>query len=184
MSFTIKKPTMKLSIYWIFILFLLPPFLLNRSDLFIICDLWHLAQLVMVCIMAFYYFVNYRARNTIVNAVLCYYIVAIISSYLNGYSINTIKWDIASDLGIVLVIYLLFNKNKEKALYYLSKILWLYLLINTLVMLIWPNGIASGRIGQIVWFLGGKNNILPCVNDEYMERMIQYFHLTANDFGC
>lgn len=39
---------MKLSIYWIFILFLLPPFLLNRSDLFIICDLWHLAQLVMV----------------------------------------------------------------------------------------------------------------------------------------
>lgn len=64
MSFTIKKPTMKLSIYWIFILFLLPPFLLNRSDLFIICDLWHLAQLVMVCIMAFYYFVNYRARNT------------------------------------------------------------------------------------------------------------------------
>ena len=128
MSFTIKKPTMKLSIYWIFILFSLPPFLLNRSDLFIICDLWHLAQLVMVCIMAFYYFVNYRARNTIVNAVLCYYIVAIISSYLNGYSINTIKWDIASDLGIVLVIYLLFNKNKEKALYYLSKILWLSLI--------------------------------------------------------
>ena len=163
MSFIIKKPTMKLPIYWIFILFLLPPFLLNRSDLFIICDLWHLAQLVMVCIMAFYYFVNYRARNTIVNAVLCYYIVAIISSYLNGYSINTIKWDIASDLGIVLVIYLLFNKNKEKALYYLSKILWLYLLINTLVMLIWPNGIASGRIGQIVWFLGGKNNILPWI---------------------
>ena len=163
MSFTIKKPTMKLPIYWIFILFLLPPFLLNRSDLFIICDLWHLAQLVMVCIMAFYYFVNYRARNTIVNAVLCYYIVAIISSYLNGYSINTIKWDIASDLGIVLVIYLLFNKNKEKALYYLSKILWLYLLINTLVMLIWSNGIASGRIGQIVWFLGGKNNILPWI---------------------
>ena len=98
--------------------------------------------------MSLYYFVNYRARNTIVNAVLCYYIVAIISSYLNGYSINTIKWDIASDLGIVLVIYLLFNKNKEKALYYLSKILWLYLLINTLVMLIWPNGIASGRIGR------------------------------------
>ena len=163
MSFTIKKPTMKLPIYWIFILFLLPPFLLNRSDLFIICDLWHLAQLVMVCIMAFYYFVNYRARNTIVNAVLCYYIVAIISSYLNGYSINTIKWDIASDLGIVLVIYLLFNKNKEKALYYLSKILWLYLLINTLVMLIWSNGIASGRIGQITWFLGGKNNILPWI---------------------
>ena len=163
MLFTIKKPTMKLPIYWIYILFLLPPFLLNRSDLSIICDLWHLAQLVIVCVMAFYYFLNYRARNTIVNAVLCYYIVAIISSYLNGYSINTIKWDIASDLGIVLVIYLLFNKNKEKALYYLSKILWLYLLINTLVMLIWPNGIASGRIGQIVWFLGGKNNILPWI---------------------
>lgn len=163
MSFTIKKPTMKLPIYWIYILFLLPPFLLNRSDLSIICDLWHLAQLVIVCVMSLYYFVNYRARNTIVNAVLCYYIVAIISSYLNGYSINTIKWDIASDLGIVLVIYLLFNKNKEKALYYLSKILWLYLLINTLVMLIWPNGIASGRIGQIVWFLGGKNNIVPWI---------------------
>ena len=114
MSFTIKKPTMKLPIYWIYILFLLPPFLLNRSDLSIICDLWHLAQLVIVCVMSLYYFVNYRARNTIVNAVLCYYIVAIISSYLNGYSINTIKWDIASDLGIVLVIYLLFNKNKEK----------------------------------------------------------------------
>lgn len=120
MSFTIKKPTMKLPIYWIYILFLLPPFLLNRSDLSIICDLWHLAQLVIVCVMSLYYFVNYRARNTIVNAVLCYYIVAIISSYLNGYSINTIKWDIASDLGIVLVIYLLFNKNKEKALYYLT----------------------------------------------------------------
>lgn len=163
MSFTIKKPTMKLPIYWIYILFLLPPFLLNRSDLSIICDLWHLAQLVIVCVMSLYYFVNYRARNTIVNAVLCYYIVAIISSYLNGYSINTIKWDIASDLGIVLVIYLLFNKNKEKALYYLSKILWLYLLINTLVMLIWPNGIASGRVGQIVWFLGGKNNIVPWI---------------------
>lgn len=163
MSFTIKKPTMKLPIYWIYILFLLPPFLLNRSDLSIICDLWHLAQLVIVCVMSLCYFVNYRARNTIVNAVLCYYIVAIISSYLNGYSINTIKWDIASDLGIVLVIYLLFNKNKEKALYYLSKILWLYLLINTLVMLIWPNGIASGRIGQIVWFLGGKNNIVPWI---------------------
>lgn len=163
MSLTIKKTTMKLSIYWIYILFLLPPFLLNRSDLSIICDLWHLTQLVIVCIMTFYYFVNYRARNTIVNAVLCYYIVAIISSYLNGYTINTIKWDIASDLGIVLVIYLLFNKNKEKAMYYLSKILWLYLLINTLVMLIWPNGIASGRIGQIVWFLGGKNNILPWI---------------------
>lgn len=163
MSFTIKKPTMKLPIYWIYILFLLPPFLLNRSDLSIICDSWHLAQLVIVCVMSLCYFVNYRARNTIVNAVLCYYIVAIISSYLNGYSINTIKWDIASDLGIVLVIYLLFNKNKEKALYYLSKILWLYLLINTLVMLIWPNGIASGRIGQIVWFLGGKNNIVPWI---------------------
>lgn len=163
MSLTIKKPTMELSIYWIYILFLLPPFFLNRSDLSIICDLWHLTQLVIVCIMVLYYFVNYRSRNTIVNAVLCYYIVAIISSYLNGYSINTIKWDIASDLGIVLVIHLLFNKNKEKALYYLAKILWLYLLINTLVMLIWPNGIASGRIGQIVWFLGGKNNILPWI---------------------
>mgnify|MGYP007077727224 CR=1 FL=1 len=30
-------------------------------------------------------------------------------------------------------------------------------------MLIWPNGIASGRIGQIVWFLGGKNNIVPWI---------------------
>ena len=29
-----------------------------------------------------------------------------------------------------------------------------------------------------------SSNVHKCVNDEYMERMIQYFHLTANDFGC
>lgn len=163
MKLEIKKPTLKLSIYWIFVLFLLPPFLINRPDLSIICDLWHFAQLLVFCIMALYYFVNNKAKNPVVNAVFVYYIAATISSYLNGYSINTIKWDVVSDLGIVLIIYLLFTQNRKKALFYLSKILWLYLLINTFIMLIWPNGIASGRIGQTVWFLGGKNNILPWI---------------------
>ena len=29
-----------------------------------------------------------------------------------------------------------------------------------------------------------SSNVHKSVNDEYMERMIQYFHLTAKDFGC
>ena len=29
-----------------------------------------------------------------------------------------------------------------------------------------------------------SSNVLKCANDEYMERLIQYFHLTAEDFGC
>lgn len=29
-----------------------------------------------------------------------------------------------------------------------------------------------------------SSNVHKCVNDEYMEKMIQYFNLTAKDFGC
>ena len=45
----------------------------------------------------------------------------------------------------------------------LSNIFLTYLLINTVTMIAFPRGIASGRIGQTVWFLGGKNVILPWI---------------------
>ena len=86
-----------------------------------------------------------------------------ISTIHSGYSINTIKWDIAADVGIAVGAYLLIRRNRGMFLNAVSTILFCYLMINTMTMILFPGGIASGRIGQIVWLLGGKNNILPWI---------------------
>ena len=163
MTVSIKKPTMKISVYWIFILFLMPAFLTYRRDLSMLCDAWHFMQIPVVIVGMIFYITKYRASNKIVNAVIIYYVMAIVSSYFNGYTINTIKWDITADLGIVLFAFIALKRNEKAFLNCLSNIFLTYLLINTVTMIAFPRGFASGRIGQTVWFLGGKNVILPWI---------------------
>lgn len=163
MTLSIRKPTMKISIYWIFILFLMPTFLTYRRDLSVLCDVWHFLQIPVVIVGSIFYITKYGAANKIVNAIIVYYVVATGSCYFNGYTVNTIKWDITADLGIVLFAFMLLKRNGRAFLNCLSNIFLTYLLINTVTMIVFPHGIASGRIGQVVWFLGGKNNILPWI---------------------
>lgn len=163
MTVSVRKPTMKISVYWIFIIFLMPTFLTYRRDLSVLCDAWHFLQVPVVIVGTIFYITKYRASNKIVNAIIIYYIVAIVSCYFNGYTVNTIKWDITADLGIVLFAFMSIKRNGKAFLNCLSNIFFTYLLINTVTMIVFPHGIASGRIGQVVWFLGGKNNILPWI---------------------
>lgn len=152
-----------LSKYIFFFIMLLPTFLTYRSDLEMICDGWHILQLVVAVFALLVYVVKYRFDSITVNCVIFYYVIAIISSIYSGYSINTIKWDIAADIGVAVGAYLLMRRNQRTFLDAVAKILFAYLIINFIIMILYPNGIASGRIGQIVWFLGGKNNILPWI---------------------
>lgn len=163
MSVSIRKPTIKISVYWFFIVFLIPAFLTYRSDLSILYDAWHFLQIPVVIVGIIFYITKYRASNKIVNAIIIYYLVAAGSCYFNGYTVNTIKWDITADLGIALFAFAFLRRNEKAFLNCLSHIFLLYLLINTATMIAFPNGIASGRIGQNVWFLGGKNVILPWI---------------------
>ena len=161
----IKKTYTKIALskYIFFFVMLIPAFLTYRADLEIIYDGWHILQLLITVGIVLIYVFKCRFDNIIVNCALIYYVFAIISSFYNGYSINTIKWDIAADIGISIGAYLLMKRNRRNFLNVIANILFVYLIINTITMLIYPGGIASGRIGQIVWFLGGKNNILPWI---------------------
>lgn len=163
MTVSIRKPTMKISVYWSFILFLMPAFLTYRRDLSMLCDAWHFLQIPVVIVGITFYITKYRASSKIVNVIIIYYVIAVISCYFNGYTVSTIKWDITADLGIVLLAFMFLKRNEKAFLNCLSNIFLTYLLINTVTMIAFPQGIASGRIGQIVWFLGGKNNILPWI---------------------
>lgn len=163
MTVSIRKPTMKISVYWSFILFLMPAFLTYRRDLSMLYDAWHLLQIPAVIVGIIFYVSKYRASSKIVNVIISYYVIAVVSCYFNGYTVNTIKWDITADLGIVLLAFMFLKRNEKAFLNCLSNIFLTYLLINTMTMIVFPQGIASGRIGQIVWFLGGKNNILPWI---------------------
>lgn len=163
MSISVRRPTMKISVYWVFILFLMPAFLKYRRDMAMLCDAWHLLQIPIVIVGCIFYIAKYRASNKIVNAIIIYYMVATVSCYFNGYTVNTIKWDITADLGIVLFAFMFLKRNEKAFLNCLSNIFLTYLLINTVTMIVFPHGIASGRVGQVVWFLGGKNTILPWI---------------------
>lgn len=152
-----------LSKYVFFFIMLIPAFLTYRADLGALYDGWHMLQLFIALCAFIIYVVVYRFDNITVNCVLSYYIIAMISTIHSGYSINTIKWDIAADVGIAVGAYLLIRRNRGMFLNAVSTILFCYLMINTMTMILFPGGIASGRIGQIVWLLGGKNNILPWI---------------------
>lgn len=152
-----------LSKYVFFFIMLIPAFLTYRADLGALYDGWHMLQLFIALCALIIYVVVYRFDNITVNCVLSYYIIAMISTIHSGYSINTIKWDIAADVGIAVGAYLLIRRNRGMFLNAVSTILFCYLMINTMTMILFPGGIASGRIGQIVWLLGGKNNILPWI---------------------
>lgn len=152
-----------LSKYVFFFIMLIPDFLGYRSDLRVLYNGWHMIQLAITLCALLLYVGKYRFNNITVNCVLIYYVIVAISCYYNGYSINMIKWDIASDVGIVIIAYLLIKQNYGHFLSALSSILFAYLMINTATMLVFTNGIASGRIGQTVWFLGGKNTVLPWI---------------------
>ena len=163
MVMRVTEKKILISKYLFFFILIIPAFLIYRTDLRTLYAGWHLIQIPIAVIAIFYYAVKYRFDNIIINCVLIYYFFACISCFLSGYSLNTIKWDLASDIGVSVVAYLLMKKNQKSFINCLAQILFVYLMINTVVMLLYPEGIASGRVGQIVWFLGGKNNIIPWI---------------------
>ncbi|NJP41559.1 O-antigen ligase family protein [Oscillospiraceae bacterium HV4-5-C5C] len=163
MTVSIRKPKLKISVYWFFIIFLIPAFLTYRSDLSILYDAWHLSQIPIAIVCIIYYIIKYKATNKTINSIIIYYIIAIASCYFNGYTANTIKWDITADVGIVLLAFMFLNRNSKAFLNWLSHVFFVYLLINTVTVIVFPSGIALGRIGQTIWFLGGKNVILPWI---------------------
>lgn len=146
-----------------FFIMLMPSFLAYRSDLRMVYNGWHIVQLLIAVFFVLIYVVRHRFDNLTVNCVSLYYAIAIISSVYSGYSVYIIKWDIVADIGVAAGAYLLMKKNQRNFLNVMANILFVYLIINTITMFLYPGGIASGRIGQIVWFLGGKNNILPWI---------------------
>ena len=161
----IRKTDTKLLVskFAFFFIMLIPSFLTYRSDLRMVYNGWHIVQLLVTRYFVLIYVTRHRFENFTVNCVLFYYALAIISSLYSGYSVNTIKWDIVADIGVAAGAYLLMKKNQRNFLNVVANILFVYLIINTITMLLYPGGIASGRIEQIVWFLGGKNNILPWI---------------------
>jgi O-antigen ligase len=82
---------------------------------------------------------------------------------MNGYTLISIIWEIVPDIGISLFVYKAMRLSKQNYINIAFKIITIYIIINFLTMILFPEGIASGRIGQTMWFLGGKNVILPYI---------------------
>lgn len=147
-----------LSKYVFFFIMLIPAFLTYRADLGALYDGWHMLQLLIALCALMIYVVVYRFDNITVNCVLTYYIIAMISTIHSGYSINTIKWDIAADVGIAVGAYLLIRRNRGMFLNAVSTILFCYLMINTMtndfisrwncIWQNWTNCLAFGREKQ------------------------------------
>ena len=158
-----RKLVVKISKNYLLILFLMPVFLIYRSDLSIVCDLWHYVQLAVVCYLLIDYFVIQQYSSQIINLLLLFYGVVCVSCIVNSASPMNIIWEMVPDVGICLFIYKAIKKNSCDFIHVAANIFFAYNLINLLTIVLFPEGIASGRIGQVNWFLGGKNVVLPWI---------------------
>lgn len=143
------------------LVFLIPNFLQYRSDLRIILEIWRMVQFLYTFILLLDYCIYKKLSNKLVNAVLLFFLISLIACMYNGISVNAILWDYLPLIGISIFISSKMKMNKIAFLRTSSTILTIYVLINWFVLIIFPSGIALGRIGQLIWFVGNKNTIIP-----------------------
>lgn len=163
MQLRIRKNMKTVPFYWLIIIFLQPAFLGYRSNLSIVYDLWHYIEFIAMLYLLVCYVIRDRFKCRIINYILIYYGWMCISCFVSGSTPIMIVWELAPGVGISLYVYYAMKRNTRHYLDFACRTLIIYIVINVITMVLFPDGIASGRIGQTMWFLGGKNVILPFV---------------------
>lgn len=120
-----------------------------------------MVQLLYTVILFIDYCVYKRFSNKMVNAVFLFFLISMMSCMYNGMHATAILWDYLPIIGLSIFINTKMKSNKIGFLKTSSFFLSIYVLINWFVLIIFPNGIALGRVGQLIWFLGNKNTIIP-----------------------
>lgn len=152
---------LKISVYpLISIIFLIPDFLQYSSSLHDVFIAWRIIQVIAFALLAVRYFVkNYK--NMLVNCMILLYAWIAFSCILHGNTIYSFIWLMAPDLGLAFIASEAVQEKKDSYIHAMMNIMIGYVLLNALTIILIPQGLASGRIGQINWFLGSKNGYLP-----------------------
>ena len=149
--------------FLLIILFLMPAFLPYKDDLVMLCDAWRLLQIAATVFLLLRYFTTPRIHNNGVNLIILYYAWVSVACLANGESPGLIRWEIIPDIGISLFANAAMHKSKERFFKSAACVFVVYVFINWISMWVYPDGIASGRIGQPFWIIGTKNNAIPYV---------------------
>ena len=148
--------------YLLPILFLIPEFLNYREDLSAVLSVWRVAQLGAAAVLTADHILH-REKHLITNLVFLLYGLMTFSAYVNGgiESIKSLFWLTVCGIGTVMYVTRAAERSLDRFIAYTRAILFGYVFANLAVMIFCRGGIASGRIGQTIWLLGGKNVILP-----------------------
>ncbi len=149
--------------YLLLFIFLIPSFLQYRADLTFVYNIWRYIQLAYTAYLLCIYIFQKKCANKMVNVIVMLYLWMTVTCVLNGLSVFSILWDAVSAIGLAIFVYYKSSKNLIAFLESGKFIFILYIVLNLFTVFFFPNGIAEGRIGQVVWFLGNKNTILPYI---------------------
>ncbi len=157
------------------LLFIIPAYISSKPELHLLFQIWVVLQIIAVVCLFTLYVLQDKMKCAMINVILLLSLLAAISATINDGSPFAIGSDFAANIGIALYIYRGMNKNQKRFLKTLAITLCSYVIINLVIVLLFPTGIASGRIGQYVWFLGQKNSLLPYIVDASIA-LVLYFY--------
>ena len=167
------------------IVFLIPNFLQYSNDLYLLFLLWRYIQVGVMTLLVIHYFVS-KKHNIIISLIIAMYFWIAFSCFYHGKDMFSFIWSFAPDLGLSLIALKGINDLKEKYINQLMKIFFMYIIINEISIIAFPNGLAQGRLGQIVWFLGNKNSFTPYILISVIliiiDSKIKYRKITASAF--
>lgn len=116
---------------------------------------------------------------------MLFYSVMLVSTYINNASLSRTLMYVLIGLGAVIVAVYIIKLEFINSAKLMRRLLWLYLIINIITVIIFPNGITqTGNSNAAVYFLGQPTRYayfyLPallfcCLEDEY-----KYGHLSRN----
>lgn len=145
---------------------------------------------VFKIIISFYIFVNYILNKKISKftlVIIFYHIVLLISTIINKGALIKFIGSAVNTIALVMFTEMIINKDVEMMFKSYISVLDIYLIINTITILFFPNGLVKSEdnISRIVYFLGIDNRFiffyLPLIFFRFCYSFYKYDKLQKSD---